>query len=192
MSGGAAGQIFIFPLGTVLVPGAMLPLKVFEQRYIEMTKICLREERPFGVCLIKEGNEVGTPAVPEPVGCLARIKEWEMPQLGIFHLLAQGTERFRIRDSNVLPSGLISASIERLVDVSANALVDPVCKEVLETIIAQAGENVFPSPHRIDDPNWISYRLCEVLPLPMPVKQQLLEIDDAGVRLQELRRLLGR
>ena len=62
---------FIFPLGTVLFPGAALPLKIFEQRYLEMTKTCLRDNRPFGVCLIREGREVGDPALPEAIGCLA-------------------------------------------------------------------------------------------------------------------------
>src|SRR3970040_2837022 len=84
-----AQQIHIFPLNTVLYPEGVLPLKVFEQRYIEMTKACLRDERPFGVCLIREGREVGTAAVPEPVGCLATIESWDMPQLGLFHLVAR-------------------------------------------------------------------------------------------------------
>ena len=53
---------FIFPLNTVLFPGGTLPLKIFEQRYLEMTKACIRDEQPFGICLIKEGREVGTPA----------------------------------------------------------------------------------------------------------------------------------
>ena len=73
MQTGPVQEISLFPLNTVLFPGGMLPLKVFEQRYIEMTKTCLRDSRPFGVCLIREGHEVGTAAVPEPVGCLAAI-----------------------------------------------------------------------------------------------------------------------
>ena len=66
-------RVPIFPLGTVLFPEGLLPLKIFEQRYIEMTKACLRDERPFGVCLIRAGREVGEPAVPETIGCLAKI-----------------------------------------------------------------------------------------------------------------------
>jgi Lon protease-like protein len=185
-------QAFIIPLGVVLFPGGTLPLKVFEQRYIEMTKLCLRDARPFGVCLIKEGREVGTPAVPEPVGCLARIKHWEMPQLGIFHLLAEGTERFRIRDSSVLATGLTTATIETLREPPASVPVDPLCKEMLEAIIAKAGDDCFPRPHRLDDAAWTSYRLCEVLPLPLAMKQQLLQIDDAGARLEALSRILAR
>ena len=61
----------LFPLNTVLFPGGLLPLRVFEARYMDMTRECLKAEQPFGVCLIKDGKEVGTPANPEPVGTLA-------------------------------------------------------------------------------------------------------------------------
>src|SRR5689334_21935418 len=104
-------EIFIFPLNTVLYPDGVLPLKVFEQRYIEMTKACLRDGVPFGVCLIREGREVGAAAVPEPVGCLATIEQWDMPQLGVFQLVTRGGERFRIREMQVAANHLISAAI---------------------------------------------------------------------------------
>ena len=112
--GTAPARTCIFPLNTVLFPGGVLPLKIFEQRYIEMTKVCIKEDRPFGVCLIKEGREVGTPAVPQDVGCLARIAHWDMPQLGVFHLQVEGLQRFRILRSEVDKTGLISAAIEPL------------------------------------------------------------------------------
>ena len=84
----------LFPLNTVLFPGGLLPLRLFEQRYLEMAKGCLRDGTPFGVCLIREGAEVGTPATHEDVGCLARIVQWDMQQLGLLQLVAQGAERF--------------------------------------------------------------------------------------------------
>ena len=86
----ATREIPIFPLGTVLFPGGLLPLRLFEQRYLEMAKTCLRDAAPFGVCLIREGAEVGAPATPEPVGCLARIAHWDMQQLGLLQIVAQG------------------------------------------------------------------------------------------------------
>ena len=103
-------EIFLFPLNTVLFPDGVLPLKVFEQRYIEMTKTCLRDDAPFGVCLIREGREVGAAALPEPVGCLATIAQWDMPQLGLFHLVARGGQRFRVRETRIAANQLISAS----------------------------------------------------------------------------------
>ena len=183
-------EIFIFPLNTVLYPGGVLPLKVFEQRYIEMTKACLRDERPFGVCLIREGREVGTVAVPEPVGCLATIESWDMPQLGLFHLVARGGGRFRIREMRIAPNHLISAAVEPIPPDDAAKEVEPLCREVLQAIIAKVGAERFPAPLRFDDAAWVGYRLAEVLPLEARAKQELLEITDAAARLERLRALL--
>ncbi|HTS52418.1 MAG TPA: LON peptidase substrate-binding domain-containing protein, partial [Burkholderiales bacterium] len=83
-------EIPIFPLGTVLYPGGLLPLRIFEQRYLDMTKSCIRDNAPFGVCLIREGTEVGAAAAPYAVGCTARIAQWDIPHLGLFHLVAHG------------------------------------------------------------------------------------------------------
>ena len=183
-------EIYIFSLNTVLYPDGVLPLKVFEQRYIEMTKACLRDERPFGVCLIREGREVGTAAVPEPVGCLATIESWDMPQLGLFHLIARGGGRFRIREMRVASNHLISAMVEPIPPDDAAHEVEPLCREVLQAIIEKVGAERFPAPARLDDAAWVGYRLAEVLPLDANVKQELLELTDAGVRLERLRSLL--
>jgi Lon protease-like protein len=183
-------EIHIFPLNTVLFPGGLLPLKVFEQRYIEMTTACLRESRPFGVCLIREGREVGSAAVPEPVGCFAAIESWDMPQLGLFHLVARGGERFRIRDTRVAPNHLLSAVVEPMPPDAAAGEVDGLCRQVLEAIMEKVGAGRFPEPARLDDASWVGYRLAEVLPLDVRLKQELLEITDAGKRLERLRTLL--
>jgi hypothetical protein len=183
-------EIHIFPLGTVLFPGGTLALKVFEQRYIEMTKACLRDSRPFGVCLIREGREVGTAAVPEPVGCLATIEQWDMPQLGLFHLIARGSQRFRIREMRVAPNHLISATVELIPPDDAAGEVGPLCREVLQAIIEKVGPERFPAPVQLDDAAWVGYRLAEVLPLDARVKQELLELTDAARRLERLRGLL--
>ncbi|MGH8661586.1 MAG: LON peptidase substrate-binding domain-containing protein [Burkholderiales bacterium] len=185
-------EIFIFPLNTVLYPEGALPLKVFEQRYIEMTKACLRDGRPFGVCLIREGREVGAAAVPEPVGCFATIESWDMPQLGLFHLIVRGGGRFRIREMKVASNHLISAAVERIPADSPGPGVDSLCREVLQAIIKKAGTEHFPAPLRLDDAAWVGYRLAEVLPLEPRAKQALLEITDAGARLGRLRELLAK
>jgi len=181
---------FIFPLGTVLFPGGTLPLKIFEQRYIEMTKACLRDERPFGVCLIREGHEVGLAAVPETIGCLATIERWDMPQLGLFDLVARGGDRFRLLDTQVAKNGLLTGSVERIAAGEPAGSVDPACREVLKLIIERVGASSFPAPVALDDPVWVSYRLAEILPFDARVKQGLLEVHDAGERLQKLRALL--
>ena len=184
-------EIHIFPLNTVLFPGGVLPLKIFEQRYLEMTKVCISENRLFGVCLIKEGQEIGTPAVPQEIGCLARIAQWDMPQLGVFHLRAEGTRRFRIVRSRVEKNGLIAAAIETLPFEPEVAPRDTLCSEVLQAIIAKIGAEHFPAPHRFDDAAWIGYRLSEVLPLSLDARQQLLQMADPLARLSELSQILA-
>src|SRR5712664_2056169 len=86
-------DLALFPLNVVLCPGGRLPLRIFEQRYMEMAKACLRDSAPFGVCLIREGAEVGRPATPAAIGCLARIAEWDMPQLGLLQVTSRGACR---------------------------------------------------------------------------------------------------
>src|SRR5690348_16863884 len=180
MNPGADRRLFIFPLNTVLYPGSVLPLKVFEQRYIDMTKACLRDGLPFGVCLIREGREVGAAAVPEAVGCLATIEHWDMPQLGVFQLLARGGERFRIRETQVAPNHLISAIVDPIAPDGLVDEVDGLCREVLQAIMEKVGAERFPAPVRLDDAAWVGYRLAEILPLDARTKQDLLELTDAG------------
>jgi Lon protease-like protein len=181
----------IFPLNTVLFPGGTLPLKVFEQRYIEMTKVCIKDGRAFGVCLIKEGRETGTPAVPQEIGCLARIAHWDMPQLGVFHLQVEGLQRFRIVRSEVEKNGLISAVIECLENDLEVAPEETLCSDVLKAIIEKIGAEHFPAPHRFDDAAWIGYRLSEVLPISLDIKQQLLRMTDPQARLSQLGKILS-
>lgn len=185
-----SGEIFIFPLSTVLFPGGILPLKIFEQRYLEMTKACLRDNLAFGVCLIKEGREVGAPALPESVGCLATITQWDMPQLGMFQLITHGGERFRILETRVAANGLISARVGMLPPDCGDVEVDKTCLDVLKLVIDKVGAANFPAPIKLDDPAWVAYRLAEILPIDAAVRQQLLELQDAGERLAQLRRIL--
>lgn len=182
----------IFPLGTALFPGGLLPLRLFEQRYLEMAKACLRDGAPFGVCLIREGAEVGAPATPEPVGCLARIVQWDMQQFGLLQIVAQGAERFRILERRLQSDGLARASVELLPE-EADAPVPArlaACRQLLERIVAEHGERIFAKPFRFDSSAWVGARLAEILPLPGPVKQQLLELDNAA-RLEALQRLIA-
>ncbi len=181
----------IFPLSTVLYPGMRLPLRIFEPRYMDMAKACLKHESPFGVCLIREGVEVGTPAVPEPVGCLARIAQWDMEQLGILKVKVDGLERFRLVASRTTASGLILGDIERLGPEAAAAPPELAqSADFVRKVVEAVGPARFPGPHRYDDASWVGFRLAEILPLRNAVKQKLLELTDAGARLCVLHRFL--
>lgn len=183
-------EIFIFPLHSVLFPGGLLPLKIFEQRYIEMTKLCIRDNQPFGVCRIREGSEVGAPALPETIGCLATIAQWDMPQLGLFTLTVRGDERFRLLDTRVAANGLITGIVELLPPEPGPAEVDQDCAEVLKLVVDKVGAANFPAPLKLDDPAWVAYRLAEILPIEATVRQQLLELRDAPARFSLLRRIM--
>jgi Lon protease-like protein len=178
----------IFPLNTVLFPGSRLPLKIFEQRYLDMTKICVRDAAPFGVCRIREGHEVGLPAVPDQVGCTALIAEWEMPHLGVFHLQACGKRPFRVLRQTTQSDGLIQADIELLEENGGKADWESLsfCRRVLEQVIERLGPAYFRAPLEIDSPRWVSYRLAEILPLGLNDKQALLELRDDGARIRRL------
>lgn len=181
-------QLFLFPLGTVLFPGGVLPLKIFEQRYLEMTKACLRDEVPFGVCLIREGLEVGTPAAPFAVGCLARIERWEMPQPNLFHLFVRGGERFRILGTTVADNGLISGEVE-LLPAATPCAPDADCAALLKRVLVEIGGEALQSA-RLDDGVWVAYRLAELIQMPMAMKQELLEASTVVDWIADLKKAI--
>lgn len=182
----------LFPLNTVLYPDGFLPLRVFEARYVDMTRDCLKNGRPFGICLIREGREVGAPAVHEPVGCLAEIMECDIQQLGVLQLATRGRQRFRALRTEANSQGLITAHIELLDAETDGALPQDCqpCVRLLRMIISDRGPAVFWEPHKMESATWVGCRLAEVLPLPLPAKQKMLEMNDPFERLALLRRFL--
>lgn len=158
---------------------------------MDMAKRCLKDEAPFGVCAIREGHEVGAPAVPADIGCTARITQWDMAQLGLLEVIAQGEQRFRILERRVERSGLQLAKVELLPAERDAAVADScaACVRLLERVIEQHGA-LIPSPHKLDSAAWVSARLAELLPLPLARKQELLELDDAATRLERVNSLL--
>ena len=185
-------QVPIFALGAILFPRGLLPLRVFETRYMDMVKDCLRHGSEFGICLITEGKEVGAAPSVSPVGCLARITEWDMPELGILQVTVEGTQRFQIMERRVSANGLIVAGVETFepelplpVPSAYESLV-----RLLRAIVENADERYFPRPLRFDDAVWVSFRLAEVLPIPVGRKQQALALVDPLERLALLRECL--
>lgn len=194
MSGGATRRkVALFPLHAVLFPGGVLPLQVFEQRYMQMTTACLRDDESFGVCLISAGAEVGAPAVPEPVGCLARIVQWDMQQLGLLKITARGERRFRILERCVQADGLARADIELLPEEDDSEVPDEfsACTLLLKAIIDRAAAPPVEPPFRFESSSWVSARLAEILPVPLASKQRLLEMNDSRQRLEVLRQILA-
>ena len=192
-----ASPLPLFPLKTVLFPGGILPLKVFEQRYIEMTKVCLRDDKPFGVCLLVKGPEVGagldaTPVEIASIGTMARITSWDMPQLGILHLKTEGSERFQLQAQAMADDGLVTGEVKPIAPERSLPLPDQYrpLADLLRILIERVGSENFPPVHELDDASWVSYRLAEILPLPLNIKQTMLEVNDCEVRLEVLAKFL--
>ncbi len=185
-------RIPLFPLNTVLFPGSHLPLKIFEQRYLDMAAACMKDGSPFGICLIDKGSEVGAAALPHLVGTLASIAHWEMEQLGILMITALGGRRFRIIDTEVGASQLLEATVELLPETGPTPL--PQERErllpLLQRIVKDLGSERMPEPHRYSEAEWVGYRITEVLPIQNLAKQKLLELDDPLARLEVLEKYL--
>lgn len=182
----------LFPLNAIVFPGGRLPLRVFEQRYLDMVKHAIADNTPFGICAIRDGAEVGAPAVPYTIGTRVIITDWDMPQTGILHIDTQAQERFVIRSSHTEPNGLLVGTVEPVSVEAATAIPDDLllAAEILRHIVNEYGESHFPAPHDFDDAVWVGYRLSEVLPLKLSTKQNLLEMNDSVERLRILSEIL--
>lgn len=195
----------IFPLNAVLFPDGILSLRVFETRYVDMVRDCLRHEQPFGVCLIRSGKETGVPATPETIGCLARITSWDMEQLGVLNIRVRGLQRFQIINSRSDDAGLQHAEIELIEQDEAQSIpatASP-CVNLLRRIVGEIEEKLrqegreidannlpLPLPYQFDDAAWVANRLCEILQIPLKAKQKLMELEDGEVRLSLVQQYL--
>ncbi len=191
--------IALFPLNTVLFPEGVLPLRVFETRYIDMVRACMKSNTPFGVVAIQSGAEIGEVATPYSVGTIAHITEWDMPELGVLLIQTRGGDRFRILETRLLPSQRLEARIdfipiEPVVDGGDNLKV---CAEVLNVVIQDIERRAredqepqfiapFSEPYELNNPAWVANRWCEILPIPLVEKQRLLEMQDVSLRLQTI------
>jgi uncharacterized protein len=178
----------LFPLKTVLFPGGVLPLRIFEPRYVDMVGRCLKRRQNFGVLLIVEGAEVGGPARTAEVGTLAEIVDWHLESDGLLGIVAAGRERFRLKGSSLLSDGLYVGQIERLADEARRQLPDRYLNlaKLLRQVLPRLGAHAANEDERYDDASWVGYRLAEVLPLTLEDRQACLEMEDPVARLERL------
>lgn len=194
----------LFPLGTVLYPDGVLPLQIFEVRYLDMIGKCHRAGTPFGVVTLTQGAEVRrrnkSPVGDEfaneafhAVGTLARITEFSSPQAGLMVIRTVGTQRFRITRHEKLKHGLWLADAQAL----ATDLTVPVPDDLkgaaqalanlIETLAASdlsPDQVPLQAPYRLDDCGWVANRWCELLPLPAALKHSLMTLDNPLMRLE--------
>jgi Lon protease-like protein len=179
-------ELPLFPLGTVLFPGGLLPLRIFEPRYLEMIRDSARSDAGFGICLILEGAEVGAPALPAALGCEARIVDFSTTGDGLLGITVQGSRRFHVERTRVRDNGLIIAEVEWLSE-SPLACIRPEHQllAILLRRILERAEAPFEKAE-LEDADWVAWRLAEWLPLTMLQRQVLLQEYDPHRRLQRL------
>ncbi len=199
----------LFPLGTVLFPGGLLPLRIFEVRYLDMIGKCHKAGAPFGVVSLTQGSEVRVAGAANEqfaaVGTLAQIKELDAPQAGLLQIECVGTQRFRVRDSQMQKHGLWTAEVERLMDDVPLSVPDDLrltadaLRRLVDTLeerkrmhAADALRLPIAAPYCFDDCGWVANRWCELLPLPAELKQRLMALDSPLMRLELVSDLIAR
>lgn len=203
----------LFPLGTVLYPGGILPLRIFEVRYLDMIGKCHKTGAPFGVVSLTQGSEVRKPdvrhAAGEPlpqeafntVGTLAIITEFSLPQPGLMVIRCTGAQRFEISSREKLKHGLWIADVTRIGDDMKVKVPDDLqpSANALGKLIKSLQERKLPTeqmpvsmPYMLDDCGWVANRWCELLPIPLELKQRLMELDNPLVRLELVSDILER
>jgi Lon protease-like protein len=203
MDADAAPSMPLFPLRTVLFPDGLLPLQIFEPRYLDMIARQHRSAAPFGVVCLSEGSEVRRPAAgpggdgfaPEafhPVGTLARIDELQRARPGLLLVRCTGTQRFRVLRSVQQKFGLWVAEIEPIADDALVPVPDDLqfTREALAALLRQlersadAAAFALRAADRWDDCGWLANRWCELLPIDAPSKQRLMAMDGPLLRLE--------
>jgi Lon protease-like protein len=194
----------LFPLGLVLFPGGLLPLRIFEVRYLDMIGKCVKAGAPFGVVTLIKGSDVRTPEGQETfsgVGTLATITQCERPQPGLMVIQCTGGRRFRIRASNQLRHGLWVADVDLLAEdqtVPVPSDLQNAAQALSQLIASLQGRGLgleempLAAPYRLQECSWLANRWCELLPLPLELKQRLMELDNPLLRLELVNDLLDR
>ncbi|MFO1217669.1 MAG: LON peptidase substrate-binding domain-containing protein [Burkholderiaceae bacterium] len=182
----------LFPLQSVLFPGAQLTLRVFEPRYLDLVSRCLRDQQPFGAVCLRQGSEVRQPGEQvqfETTGVLAQLDEVDADQAGVLRVRCHGGRRFEIDAPSQESDGLWVAEawlLDEDVTVAPHTSLIPTVRALANAIgaLERQGGSPFTKPYQFDDAGWVANRWCELLPISLAAKQKLMELDDPQMRLR--------
>jgi Lon protease-like protein len=190
----ASAELPLFPLNTVLFPGGPLPLRIFEPRYIDMVRHCMRTQSGFGVVAIRSGAEAGVTASIASIGCSARIVDFDSLPDGLLGIMCRGERKFRVLRRWRREDGL---------NVGAVAWCEPepeielppeyrFLADVLRRVLPELGDLYRDIETRFADAGWVGSRLVELVPLELADKQVCLEFDDPLERIARIAPLIKR
>jgi hypothetical protein len=178
-------ELPLFPLRTVLFPGGLLPLRIFEARYVDMVGRCMREGGEFGVLLVTSGGETGQVDDLAGTGTCARIVDFSKLPDGLLGLMCVGTRRFRLASWRAQDDRLLLGEVEWIAEPPRVPL--PAEHErlvpVLKSVVERLGDLAAHMQQDWGDAGWVANRLAEFLPLERASQQHLLELDDPIERL---------
>jgi Lon protease-like protein len=188
----------LFPLHTVLYPGGTLPLRIFETRYVDLVRDCLRNGTGFGIVPIREGTEAGAPAIPYPIGTYVEIHDWSQGADGLLHIAVTASCRFRVHRTEILPNRLTVGDVQYMAPMTSQAATDEFAqlRALLDKLLEHRPPMFTPMDATSCDPVTLAYRVAELLPVPLALKTAWLELDDDVDLLTEVdlavRRLITR
>lgn len=180
----------LFPLNTVLFPGSILPLQIFEQRYLNLIKDCMKQQTGFVTVLISEGKEVGTTPQIYCTGCYVEIIDWESLENGLLGISVQARYRARLSHSSVRDDGLLLAEVSPVESTLDDNPALPETFKPLAVTLKQLLNHPFAEQYKnkvdFSDTADICYRLGELLPISNKQKQLLLETETTEQMLDQL------
>lgn len=175
-------QRAVFPLRTVLFPGAIMQLVIFEPRYLDMVSYCLSHQVPFIVCRMIKGNEVGEAADFDPIGTFAHIIDFDKREDGVLTIKVRGGLRVCVAEHSVLSDGLIVSEQYRLLpeveDIDLPEDVFPL-QDLLTKLAKLPEVDIELEPVNINSAEYVVHQLAQLLPIELEFKQYLLEQSDA-------------
>ncbi len=192
----------LFPLGSVLYPGLVLPLHIFEERYRQLVADLMGRPEPqeFGVIAIRHGRETGVDGVSAlyDTGCTAVLQQAEAYEDGRFDLMTVGARRFTLVGLGPEApyfSGEVEFLPDDVGDAAEAAVVVPVAQQSFRSyldVLSERGGAQITITDLPDEPLLLSYLIAAAIVVDLPVKQRLLEEPDAHRRLMAERRVLAR
>lgn len=189
----------LFPLKLVLFPQGLLPLKIFEKRYVDMVRNCLRNQQGFGIVSVCDDHDQTAPLPFSSVGVLVEIIETNIPQPGLFSLKCLGKQKFHIQSAVQQKDLLWMGKVEMLpIEVDTPLPDDLIASKTyfeqlihsLEEEKIDANAMPFHSPYALNDCAWLANRWCEILDMPLIQKQRMLELDSPLIRLELINDML--
>ena len=187
-------QIAMFPLKSIVLPGGLFPLRIFERRYINMVKNCLKNETGFCITLVRAESDNGYITNVYNYGCYVKIVDWNQLEDGLLGITVEGIKKIHVLECNLNEDNLLQGSIEDI-EVEKEYMVPQKylsLSKFYKKIYPNIKDFISFKKERYADATWVSFRLTECLPLDSSTKNKLIALDNAFDRLDKLNEIVNK